>query len=125
MNLRKLHRVNHVETEVFFKRVEVAVTVQERMAAGDAERSDVAVDSFAHGASAPAEKSIVLGRGYCEVCASSVEDDKPGEQFSRSIEFAVLPDPLKRFAQNQIDQPEALLTRFPENPGRLRSRSSG
>jgi hypothetical protein len=73
--------VDYAQAEVLFKKVEVSVAMQERMAAGYAECRNVAIDRLAYGAAPLAEKSVVSGCGYREVSASSVEDLESREFF--------------------------------------------
>jgi hypothetical protein len=112
--------MDHSKTEMLFKGVEIAVTVQERMPSGDAESRDVTVDHFAHGVTALAEVSVVLGRGYRELFASGIEDDQPGEFFSHLGKYPVVADPLQNFAKDHVGYGKSLLSQHTVEPIHLR-----
>jgi hypothetical protein len=71
--------MNNSEAEMFLKRVEVLVTVEEGMPLGQTESGDQAVDGFANYMDTRSRSPIVLSGGHRQSLASLVEHLEVGQ----------------------------------------------
>jgi len=77
--------VDHLQAEMLFKRVEVAVAMKERVATVEAEGGDQAIDRLPDRLALPTQRPVVPGRGRCFLCREilqhlahdRVEDTQP------------------------------------------------
>ena len=69
-----LRRMDYGEIEQTFERIEITITVQQRMPVMQAERRDEAVNRLADGVATGAEQPIIARGGSCQLDAARLED---------------------------------------------------
>jgi|ERR1700677_2134485 len=97
------------KSEKFLKRIEVVVPVKQRVALGQTESGNDAVDRLANRMALRAESTVVLRRAGSQRPTSAVEHLEIREYSQDAVERQVLTDSMQNFAQNKICQSEALL----------------
>lgn len=104
--------MNDAETESLFERIEIAVSVQERVSVKNAKRGNQAVDSLADGSSLLTEPQEILCCAYRQFLAAGIINLKPAERIQNSRENPFVCDTLKDLAKNEIGQSEPLKAKF-------------
>jgi len=94
--------MNDTEPEAFFKRIEVSITMEQRMPFFQAERCDQAVDSFAYRMATLSQQPIVLGSSNCQFRPASVEEMKLQKLTLDIGEGGISPNALQYLAKDQI-----------------------
>jgi hypothetical protein len=77
-------RMNDAETESLFERIEIAVSVQERVSVNNAKRSNQAVNSLADGSSVLTETQKILCCADSQFLAAGIISLKPAERMQNS-----------------------------------------
>ena len=96
--------MNHAQTEVLFKYIEVTIAMKEAVTVGQAEGCYQAVDGLADGEPASTEGAIILGGGYSEICSNGWEDFELRESSLDMFELGVFTNALEDFAEDEVGQ---------------------
>jgi hypothetical protein len=92
--------MNDTEPEVFFKSIEVAIAMEQRVTFFQAERCDQAIDSFAYRMPTLPKRPIVLGSRDCQFNAIALEHMKLQELVLDVGKGGISSNALQNFAKN-------------------------
>ena len=101
--------MKHLQFQVVFKRIEVAVAMEQLMTVFNTECSDEAVNRLADGEALPSECSVVLRGSDGEFSATTVEDWKLKEIPAKLAKAGIRSRALQNFAENETRQADFLM----------------
>ena len=100
-------RVDHLEAEMLFKTVEVAIAVQERVAVPDAKGGGQAIDRSARGNTARTEELIIAGAFDREPEAGSAEKFKGSKLILNLLKMPIAARTPQNFKQDEVRKSDA------------------
>lgn len=98
-------RMHHAQADQILERIEVAITMQQRMPSAEAERRDQAVDGLANDAPLGTESAVVLCGSHREVNATGFEVVEASQVSEDSRGFPVGGETLQDLADHHVQQP--------------------
>ena len=115
-----LRRMNYGEIEQTFERIEITITVQQRMPVMQAERRDEAVNRLADGVATGAEQPIIARGGSCQLDAARLEDLYRQQVALECRRRRVISNALQQLTQDDVRHAQSLAIQFDVQPIRLR-----
>ncbi len=109
-------RMHHAQAEQLLERIEVAVTVQQRMTATETERRDQAVDGLANGPPPGTQSAVVPRRSHRELNATRLEDLETSQISEHASGFLMGGETLQNLADHQVEQCKRLTRELPVQP---------
>jgi len=97
--------MHHLQPELFLKRIEIAVAVQQPMAGLQTKGGNQAIDGLADRITASPQFSIVMGGGDCQIGASGLKHLELQEFGVDSGKGVMVPNSLQYFAKDEVGQP--------------------
>src|SRR6476620_5775244 len=108
--------MNDGETEAFLERLEISVSVKERVLSPQAERRNQTIDGLANGVTMASKRPIVARRLARQHYATHIEDLTLRQRGLDLFRDHVVTNPLQHLAKDDVCQSETLTIEFSIQP---------